>query len=82
MRMNTLGLYERAVHGSLARLHPRPWTRLDLARVEELLDHELRRMGIAGRTAEITDWLKALAADDLADLIDRLNEVGRPVRGF
>ena len=69
------GKYEVVLQGALEQAGPGPWDEHDLDGVRQTLTDEFclafdRECG----EGAVLDWLNALPPDDVADLIDRLND--------
>ena len=71
------GKYELLLQRALEQAGPGPWDAYDLARVKETLTQEF--CSAFNRECDkdaVLDWVNALPAQEVADLIDRLNASG------
>ena len=68
------GKYEVLVEAALERLHPSPWNEHDLARVKDTLNEDFcLAYGPECDKAAVLDWLNALSAGEISDLLIHLN---------
>jgi hypothetical protein len=72
--MSKLGRYEFVLQKALEQLGPGPWDSRDLKRAEDVLTQDFcLAIDRECDKAAVFDWLSALQAQDVPDLLRRLN---------